>query len=435
MPTELYLDSARLGLMPPRARRAHHDFVRLISREGASAAVVEFLRGGFDSWPAAFRRRHPDLGDWRGVGPFLQAIRALTGAPPAAEVLLSGHSAPLMGLAARLLCQSCRVVFHTDLEWPPYLEILRAEAVRFGRRLAGMKARELLLEDRAEADELIARLMRGYRTSDADGLFLTEVTHDGIHLPVRRLVSCLSAFRAPRFVVVDAAQALGHTLLDLEMGPGDVYLAGCHKWVGSGLPLSLAVAPRRRTRGLVRELADSLIVSGRLDDPLLRFTRTLSTGDIEDQGETVNLAPLFSASAAVSGQLGQADLAARRIEQRTENGRILSLAAGEAGWSPVVPHEDFQSGILMLRAVNYEVSRTEADQLRRLFGANGVTLTAYPGGLVRASLPDIPWTEDQLGMARSAFTRVRSDAARRGSERCWGGARPIGIALVPGPAD
>ena len=272
MPTELYLDTARLGLMPPRARRAHHDFVRLISREGASAAVVEFLRSGFDSWPAAFRRRHPDLGDWRGIGPFLQAIRALTGAPPVAEVLLSGHSAPLMGLAARLLCRTCRAVFHTDLEWPPYLEILRAEAARFGRRLVGMKAREVLLRDRADAGELIARLMRGYRTSDADGLFFTEVTHDGIHLPVRRLVSSLSAFRAPRFVVVDAAQALGHTPLDLVTGPGDVYLAGCHKRVGRQLGALAQQGPRNggrppgrlhRGRGRLRT-RHSLLWQGRL---------------------------------------------------------------------------------------------------------------------------------------------------------------------------
>ena len=32
--------------MPLRARRAHHDFVRLAAREGASAAVVDLLQGG-----------------------------------------------------------------------------------------------------------------------------------------------------------------------------------------------------------------------------------------------------------------------------------------------------------------------------------------------------------------------------------------------------
>src|SRR5262245_28549699 len=101
MPTGLYLDAARLGLPPPRARRAHLDFVRLVGREGASAAVTDLLRGGFDGWPRELRRRYPDLGDWRGIGAFLQALRVLTGAPPTAEVLLSSRSAPLMQLAAR----------------------------------------------------------------------------------------------------------------------------------------------------------------------------------------------------------------------------------------------------------------------------------------------------------------------------------------------
>src|SRR4051794_26720612 len=98
MSVELYLDFARLGLMPPRARRAHHDFVRLAGREGASAAVAELVRDGFDGWPREFRRRYADLADWRGVGPLLQSVRAVAEAPPAAEVFLAAHSAPLMGL-------------------------------------------------------------------------------------------------------------------------------------------------------------------------------------------------------------------------------------------------------------------------------------------------------------------------------------------------
>src|SRR3954451_20556243 len=167
MPTELYLDTARLGLMPPRARRAHHDFVRLVGREGASAAVVDLVRGGFDDWPRESRCRYPDLGDWRGRGPFLQALRVLTGAPQAAEVFLSSHSAPLMELAARLLCRFCRVILHTDLEWPPYLEILRAEVRRRGRRLVSVPTREALIAERAESGELIELLARAYNRSEA----------------------------------------------------------------------------------------------------------------------------------------------------------------------------------------------------------------------------------------------------------------------------
>src|SRR5262249_8216848 len=111
-----------------------------------------------------------------------------------------------------------------------------------------MKAHEVLLGDQAEAGELIARLMRGYRTSDADGLFLIEVTHDGIRLTVSRLVSSLSAFRAPQFVDVYAAADLGHTPLDLETAPGDVYLARCHTWVGRQLGAPVQQGPRNGVR-------------------------------------------------------------------------------------------------------------------------------------------------------------------------------------------
>src|SRR5262245_58010702 len=140
MQTGLYLDAARLGLMPARARRASNDFLRLVGREGASAAVIDLLQAGFDGWPRHLRSRYPDLGDWRGIGPFLQTLRVLTGAPPVAESFLSSHSAPLMGLAACLLCRACRVILHTDLEWPPYVEVLRAEARRLDRKLVTVPA-------------------------------------------------------------------------------------------------------------------------------------------------------------------------------------------------------------------------------------------------------------------------------------------------------
>src|SRR5262245_27133802 len=213
MPTGLYLDSARLGLMPPRASRALHELVRLVGREGASSAVVDLLQGGFDGWPRTLRGRYPDLGDWRGLGPFLQAVRALTGAPVAAEVLLSSHSAPLMELAASLLCRACRVILHTDLDWPPYLEILRAEAARRGRRLVFVPVGEFLFEDLASGGDLIERLAAGYRRSGADGLYLTEITHHGVRLPATRVVRSLAGGGLPRFVVVDAAQVPGHAPL------------------------------------------------------------------------------------------------------------------------------------------------------------------------------------------------------------------------------
>jgi selenocysteine lyase/cysteine desulfurase len=428
MPTGLFLDSARLGLMPTRASRALHDLVRLVGREGASSAVVDLLRGGFDGWPRTLRGRYPDLGDWRGLSPFLQAVRALTGAPAAAEILLSSHSAPLMELAAYLLCRACRVILHTDLDWPPYLEILRAEAARRGRRLVCVPVGEFLFEDLASGGDLIERLAAGYRRSGADGLYLTEITHHGVRLPATRVVRSLAGGGLPRFVVVDAAQVPGHAPLDLDSGPADLCLAGCHKWVGSGLPLSVAVAPKSRSRGFVRETADSLLDARRLEDPLFRFAGLLSGGDLERPGGTVNLAPLFTACAAVSVQLGRTESAAARFNRRLDSRRVLSVLAHEAGWEPVTVHPDLQSGILLMRARG-EAARVPADRLRSCFRRHGVALTAFPGGIVRASLPETAWTEARQDVLLIAFRRVRLELGRgdlRGSSGAPGWNGPAG---------
>lgn len=409
MPSGLYLDSARLGLMPPRASRAHHDYVRLVGREGASVAVTDLLRGGFGSWPRGLRCRYPDLGDWRGIGPFLQALRVLCGAPEPAEVLVSSHSAPLMRLAAHLLCLTCRVILHTDMEWPPYLDILRAEAVGQGRRLVEAPVRELLLEDRANRADLIERIAREARRSGADGLFLTEITSDGIRMPLAPLAASLSNSGAPRFIVVDAAQVFGHVPLEVRCGPGDLYLGGCHKWVGSGLPLSVAVAPRRRTRKLVRDAAESLLAENRLDDPLLSFTRGLTADRLGPVGGTVNLGPLFPAAAAVGAELGHADSASIRYTRRLDQRRVLSQVAHEAGWEPITPHPDHQSGILLLRTALREARDVTSEWLQKSFRNRGVTLTGYPGGIVRASLPGNGCAGDWADVARAAFRLVRLD--------------------------
>ncbi len=428
MSIELYLDSARLGLMPPRACRAHHDFVRLAAKEGASATVVDLLRGGFDCWSREFRRRYADLSDWRGIGPLMQSLRSLAGAPPAAEVFLATHSAPLMGLAARLLCRTCRVIVHTDLEWPPYLEILRAEAQRLNRELIVIPVRDLLLGDRAGSGDIVSYLAASFRRAGAEGLFLTEVTHDGIRLPLARVVNALGPSGPQRFIVVDAAQALGHTPLDLESAPGDLYLAGCHKWVGSGLPLSLAIAPRGQTRDLVRDVADRLIAARRLADPLLRLASCLSAGRLEGLGETVNLAPLFATSAAVSHHLSRADSAAKRFEQRVENLSALAVVTSECGWEPLLLHREFRSGILMLKSKAAEARSEDADRLRGRFRRYGVSLSAYPDGILRVSLPDTGWSGDRLAAVCSTLLAVREDLTRRGARLSAGG---NGLRVLP----
>src|SRR5262249_42673422 len=103
MPTELYLDTARFGLMVPAARRASSDFARLCGAEGGSAHLDEFLRDGAKAWPVGMRARYPALAAWHGVGPLKESLGQLAGTPTGTPVLLANRSAQLMQLAARAL--------------------------------------------------------------------------------------------------------------------------------------------------------------------------------------------------------------------------------------------------------------------------------------------------------------------------------------------
>ena len=128
-----------------------------------------------------------------------------------------------------------------------------------------------------------------YRRQGCDGLFLSAVSYEGVRFPVGALVELLSLGRAPRFVAVDGAQALGHAPLDLHSC--DLYLAGSHKWLRAGLPLGMAFGPRPNSRGLLRMLCEEMIAGMELDDPLLFLTRQIERDALEPFGETVNLAP------------------------------------------------------------------------------------------------------------------------------------------------
>ena len=297
MPTDLYLDTARFGRTRRRAWHAQGDFLRLCAEEGGSAHTVELLRGGYESWSEPLMRRYLGLADWRGVNGLKESLRRLVGAPPGSGVLVSQRSAALMQLASRALARRCCKVLHTDLEWPGYLEILRAEHARGGREVVCVPVRSALLGDKMTAEELVDFVGHQYRSRGCDGLFLSAISFEGVRFPVAELLGALSTRQASRLVVIDGAQALGHAPFDL--GGCDVYLAGCHKWLGSGYPLGLAVLSRRRSRGLVRGLCEETPVAGQRDDPLLAFTRQLERDACESFGETVGLAGLFGAAAAV----------------------------------------------------------------------------------------------------------------------------------------
>ena len=63
MPQVLYLDTARLGQMSPRARRASVDFARFASECGGSLYFSDFLSDGYSENLKEFEQ----LRGWKGI--------------------------------------------------------------------------------------------------------------------------------------------------------------------------------------------------------------------------------------------------------------------------------------------------------------------------------------------------------------------------------
>jgi hypothetical protein len=399
MPTELYLDTARFGLMLPAAQRAHVDFARVCGDEGGSAHLDELLHGGSEAWPASLRRRYPGLAGWHGTLWLKELLARLAGAPHGTPVLLANRSAELMKLAGRALFRRCGCVLHTDMEWPGFLAILDAERRRSRGHLVLFPAREACLRRGLTAAELVRALAGRYRREQCEGLFLSAVSFEGIRLPVADIVASLSDVRPPRFVVVDGAQALAHVPGDLPAC--DVYLAGCHKWLAAGHPMGLAFLARRNSRDFLRTVGDEMVADGDLDDPLLLFTAQLESRRLEPFSETVSIAGLFSCAAAADS----ADPVARAacFRARVANADVLAEAARPSGWEPLVPDAPFRSGILLLQGREPQVQAAPAEVLRSSFQQHGVAVTTYAAGVARFSLPARPWKAKELDRLRSVL--------------------------------
>jgi len=221
--------------------------------------------------------------------------------------------------------------------------------------------------------------------------FLSAVSNLGVRLPVERIVRAARATSAVRFVVVDGAQAFCHVPVHLDEGCCDLYLAGCHKWLGACHPLGIAVLGRRESRAFIEAAAAVLVRRGVLDDPLLRFSYQLEAGLLDGTTETVGLAPLFSCQGAATDALGKGPPARAALPCRVRNAAATADLALASGWCPLLPPPESRTGILLLQAERARTRQAGADALRSAFYSRGVALTAYEAGRIRLSMPRRPW--------------------------------------------
>lgn len=402
----LYLDTARLGQLSPAAQGALRDFAGFAGEVGGAIQFDRFLRHGLGACPSWLRARYPSLADWQGVAALKQSLRTLAHVETGLPVLLAGRSAQLMKFAAQLLCRPCRNILVTDLGWPPYHRILAAECRRTHRRMTVLPLAESLLRGELNEDELVHHVVATYLSQGCDGLLLTAVNNLGVRLPVRRISHTIEALRQVRFIVVDGAQDFRHVGSNLCDDCCDLYLAGCHKWLGAYQPLGLAFYGRHRSQRMIATILNQALQPGELDDPLLRFVEHVCGHSSQGEDETVNLSALFSCQGAVSDALrtergGDGDLAVR-----LQNATKVADLAVDTGWSPRRPHATLCSGILLLQANRRSARRRAADEARTAFQEQGIILTAYEGGMVRLSMPASPFQPQELEFLRTALRRV-----------------------------
>lgn len=402
----LYLDTARLGQMSRPAYHALSNFARFTHEHGCTLYQTQLLREGFDSWPDLLRRTYPGLSPWGGVFRLRANLRRLVETSTAKNVWLTSRPASLMKLGALLLTGACRRVLVTDTCWPAYRQILDHELQRTPAETTTVRIRRKALREAATANELIEHLVSEFVRRQCDGLFVPLVDNRGIRLPVADLVGRLRAEADLRFVVVDAAQAMGHVPLAREIDSCDFVFGGAHKWLRAGSPLGIGFAGRTGSQSFITQSMAQWRSHRSIDDPLLEFTDELTTGVGNPFGETVAVAPLFVTAAATHEALSTqlANEAARRVERQF----VSDLAVG-AGWRPLPVHSSLASQILLLERAPAQRSALPPEDVQRRLLKQGVAATVDPRGLLRLSLPHAGLTRaDHQQLATGLHAAARS---------------------------
>ena len=400
--------------MTPSAQWALQDFVRVAGDEGCTLYFERFFKDGFVAWPASYQKQFPGLRSWGGVADLKKILTSYVGLAPDSRTLLAGRSTNLMKLAARLLFRGGQPVLVTDLAWPSYQRLLKREACKANVGLDRMQVRAAILRGALSAEKLVKLIVDRFCAKKARGVFIPEISHDGIRLPVAEIVQTIRQSDPNAFVVVDGSQAFGQLPLNLSRPPCDFYFGGCHKWLGSHLPLGIGFCPNSKTASNVEHTCNELLDRRILDDPLLAFLQSVEAGRQRRFTETVNLSPFFSCRGALEDQFIEGPLVGR-FRRRLANAEMVRRIAKMTGWTPLIPDEKFRSASVLLRPTSPIVRGWNPAILRERFHAKGIALTCYSHGLIRLSMPSDPFQSSQAGMLIQSLALIHQNANPQGT--------------------
>jgi selenocysteine lyase/cysteine desulfurase len=384
MATQLYLDTARLGLMSTAAQRIGHEYSDLIATEGCSPCFEEFLWHGSDAWSSRRRSQFPMLATWNGVDEVKSGIRRLAGFHDDLPVFLASRSCELFRIAARFLCRNAQRILTTDSEWPGYASILQQEVNGTNATVFAASTDDPV---GFRSCDLIDRLAHEWKTHSCDGLFVSAVNHLGRTIPLSDLLTALNP--KPSCVVVDGAQHLCHVpeLLPDEI---DFYIAGGHKWLGSGLPIGIGVCGRNASVKKIETFLHQQFCEQAYDDPLLSLIESRRLSRATCCGETVNVAPLLNCHAAMSATSEFLLNGRRQLKKRVANAIEIHDSLSATTWKTVY---EPANGIIVARSTAATASPAA---IRLAFQKRGLAVSAFEGGFMRLSMPSTKLTGAQI---------------------------------------
>lgn len=408
-PAPLFLDAARLGTMSPSAQRAARDFARLAG-EGRSMLYWEnFVRCGFS--PSRSPPKLPGLIGWTGLSGLRDAVRQLLAAPAETPVFFASRTTALMQSAIRFVATHCRSILTTDSLWPPYYALLNSQCSSFGTPPEVTHIRDEVLSGTISRAEVIRRIAQTFAAGRHDALVVSSVSHEGVRLPLARLVSAIRAVNPSALVVVDGAQEFAHVPTSLSKAPCDIYLAGCHKWLSAYQPLAIAVLPNPRTAGLIQ--AD--LCGSPVNDSLFQYLSWLEGHTSDELIETINVTPLVCAWGAISDLVDRSHFTHfYGFRRRLQNARRLAAEASTFGWTASRPLPGLRSGILLLNPFEALRHDLPAAVLQRRFARFGVLLTVLTEGTIRVSFPSRELQPNEWALLRQSLRIWPSPHIRHG---------------------
>ncbi|TWU34912.1 hypothetical protein Poly41_40550 [Novipirellula artificiosorum] len=397
----LYLDTARLGRTCAAASQAQLDVNRLLV-DDPSLYCEKLFRDGAGIWPEELIAQYPSFAQWHGLRSLQRQFAQRFSVVDPESVFLASRSIQLVRIAARLMFRTCRHVLTCDMNWPHWQHVVADEAARSGQRISVEEVHSAVFEHGLTSESLAEKLATAFLNRECDGIFLPTVTNLGVRLPLLELLARLKPSGRLRFVLVDAAQSFCQLPEPSPTNCVDVTITGCHKWLGGGNPLGVAICGSSIVAEQFRHILDSNH-NPELEDALMKFCLQIGGNSVNRYMETVNVAPFFTANAALKEDRTNRRNLREQFERRQGNVETLRQAMSGTPWNLMDVDESLRSGILLLQSQSPLHRETDCQTLAERFRNHGVAFSSYPQAIIRISTPNSLASSHSRNVMKRAF--------------------------------